>query len=129
MGTRLYNNSPHGSGNKPLRSRSSRHEVFLLSFFSSLSLCSSHYPHIRDYSFLLSSLLPPSFFIPRWEALLRSPLLSFSPSSSSSPSSRWEEYLGYMGIILSSAMSVNRHWENEDIVWVYKDFTIDVVRD
>ncbi len=36
--------------------------------------------------------------------------------------------MGYMGIILSSAMAVNRHWENEDIVWVYKDFCIDVVR-
>eukprot|EP01126_Amoeba_proteus_P008372 TRINITY_DN13096_c0_g1_i3.p1 TRINITY_DN13096_c0_g1~~TRINITY_DN13096_c0_g1_i3.p1 ORF type:complete len:506 (-),score=122.45 TRINITY_DN13096_c0_g1_i3:81-1598(-) len=39
---------------------------------------------------------------------------------------RWEEYLGFVGIMLSSAMSVNRHWENEDIMWVYKDFCIDV---
>ena len=25
-------------------------------------------------------------------------------------------------------MSVNRHWENEDIMWVYKNFCIDVGR-
>eukprot|EP01125_Pyxidicula_operculata_P005866 TRINITY_DN2050_c1_g1_i1.p1 TRINITY_DN2050_c1_g1~~TRINITY_DN2050_c1_g1_i1.p1 ORF type:complete len:380 (-),score=115.01 TRINITY_DN2050_c1_g1_i1:235-1374(-) len=41
---------------------------------------------------------------------------------------RWEDYMGYVGIILSSAMAVQRHWENEDIVWVYKDFCIDVGR-
>lgn len=40
---------------------------------------------------------------------------------------RWEDYLGYMGIIMSSALGVQRHWENEDLVWVYKDFCIDVV--
>lgn len=51
----------------------------------------------------------------------------------------WRDFMGYVGIILrfvleliiylltsSSAMSVNRHWENEDIVWVYKDFCHDV---
>jgi len=38
----------------------------------------------------------------------------------------WQDFMGYAGIIISSAMSVNKHWENEDIVWVYKDFCIDV---
>jgi len=41
---------------------------------------------------------------------------------------KWEEYLGYMGIILSSSLAIQRHWENEDIIWVYKDFCIDVGR-
>eukprot|EP01129_Flabellula_baltica_P012739 TRINITY_DN5792_c0_g1_i2.p1 TRINITY_DN5792_c0_g1~~TRINITY_DN5792_c0_g1_i2.p1 ORF type:complete len:506 (+),score=95.24 TRINITY_DN5792_c0_g1_i2:33-1520(+) len=46
---------------------------------------------------------------------------------SSDPSQHtWYDFLGYMGIILSSAMGCQKHWENEDIVWVYKDFCIDV---
>lgn len=36
--------------------------------------------------------------------------------------------MGYVGTILASAMAVQRHWENEDVTWVYKDFCIDVVR-
>jgi hypothetical protein len=40
----------------------------------------------------------------------------------------WQNYLGYMGIILSSACGIQRHWENEDIMWIYKDFCIDVGR-
>eukprot|EP01130_Rhizamoeba_saxonica_P013450 TRINITY_DN5741_c0_g2_i2.p1 TRINITY_DN5741_c0_g2~~TRINITY_DN5741_c0_g2_i2.p1 ORF type:complete len:433 (+),score=115.62 TRINITY_DN5741_c0_g2_i2:136-1434(+) len=39
---------------------------------------------------------------------------------------KWQDYLGYMGLILSSACAVNRKWENEDITWVYKDFCIDI---
>jgi len=40
----------------------------------------------------------------------------------------WRDYLGYSGIILASAMAVNREWENEDIMWVYKDFSSDIGR-